>query len=356
MKIETVESVPFTPAFTGDGFTVSYGHLVRLDHRLVRLVAEDGRIGVGELMRQPAVDSSTAAALENRVLPTLIGRDLADLPSFIDRLRAEGRLAHGLCFGLETAWADLTGRAADLPVSALMGGPGAGDVPEMLGLSCRAPKAVADEIRARASDVAHVQIKLGIGAIAEDLARIRAALEALAPDQTLYADFNGVLPLELALAELPQIRDRRLVWEEPCATLDDNLTFARAAGAPVLFDQCVDTPETLYRALSSGVPAAVAIKPFYLGGLSLARAARDMATAAGMPFRIDGPWCGQVAAAAALHVALGADRELLLFSSDLTDPLETERKLIAHPAKARVGPAPGPGLGSDTARIFAEAA
>ena len=71
-----------------------------------------------------------------------------------------------------------------------------------------------------------------------------------------------------------------------------------------------------------------------------------MAVAAGMPCRIDGPWSGQVANAASLHLALGADPELLMFSGDLTGPLETASDLIRHPAPGRVAPAPGPGLGT----------
>ncbi|MEL6477068.1 MAG: enolase C-terminal domain-like protein [Pseudomonadota bacterium] len=356
MKIEAVDWVPFTPAFAGRGFTVSYGHLDRLDHRLLRITTEDGRIGVGEIMRLPAAETALAEDLDDWLLPSLPGSDFADLPSRVDAFRAHGPSVRGLCFALETAWADLTGRAADLPVSTLLGGPSVGDMPAMLGISCQSPEAMAEEIRLRGGQARFLQIKLGIGSVVTDLARIRASLEACAPDHVLYADFNGILPLDLALAELPQIQDPRLVWEEPCRSLDDNLAFARAVEAPVLFDQCVASPELLYRALVSGRPAAVAIKPFYLGGLSAARAARDMATAAQMPFRIDGPWCGQVAAAAALHVALGADPDLLLFSTDLTNPLETGRGLITHPALGRVGPAAGPGLGRDTARIFAEAA
>jgi hypothetical protein len=46
-----------------------------------------------------------------------------------------------------------------------------------------------------------------------------------------------------------------------------------------------------------------------------------------MKMRIDGPWCGDIATAAILHLALGAPPDLLIAGCDLREPLVRERDL-----------------------------
>ena len=345
MRVARVEGAPLDPPFKGAGFNVSYGRLERLDHRLIRLTTDTGLHGMGEIVRLPAKDTSVAQALEDQLLPLVRDEALEDLPGLIDGFREEGPAVRGLCLGLETAMLDLIGQASGMPLSALMGGPANGDVPALLGLGCDAPDEIAAEIHARSGPHRMIQVKLGVGEIGLDLHRIEAALAALSPGQTLLADFNGALALPEALEALAGLDDARLVWEEPCKALDENLAFAAKAARPVLFDQCTGSLPALQKALASGLPWAVAVKPFYLGGVTVARTARDMAVAAGMPCRIDGPWSGQVACAVSLHLALGVPEDLLLFSGDLTDPLDTPNDLIRHPAPGRVGPVAGPGIG-----------
>ena len=346
MRIESIECRPFKPRYRGKGFSVSYGHLTELDHRLLMVQLAGGPRGWGEIVRLPAKDSTAAAEVEDRWLPRLQGLDLDALPALVREVRGEGSPARGLSLAIETAMLDLVGQITEMPMSALLGGPPRGDVPALLGLSCEKPEEVAGEIRASGAPHRMIQGKMGVGEIAEDLDRTRAALDALRPDQIFLADFNGVLDLDTALDALPGLHHPALIWEEPCRTLDENIELAKALETPVLFDQCIDGLEPLGRAIAAGVAAGVSVKPFYMGGLGPARAARDMCNATGTRMRIDGPWSGQVANAASLHLALGADPELLMFSGDLTGPLETASGLIRHPAPGRVAPAPGPGLGT----------
>ena len=350
MRIAEAQITPFEARFKGDGFAVSYGRLTHLRHRLLRLVAEDGSEGWGEIERKPATDEDAAETEEDRLMPALAGRTLAEVPTLAAKARApeHGWPGCAVALALEMAWLDLIGRRTGLSVSALLGGPAEGAVPALLGLSCETPESIAEQITERGQGFANVQIKLGTGAIAEDLVRIEAALGALRPGQHLFADFNGILPRELALSALAAVTDPRLTWEEPCRTLDDNLACAAALTRPVLLDQCIADLPTLMRAIGAGLPQGVtgiSIKPFYLGGLSVARTARDLATAMGVPMRIDGPWCGPLAAAASVHLALGVPEDLLLFSANLTDPLEASPSMLDASQPGRVATLPGSGLG-----------
>lgn len=359
MKIARVEILPFLARYRGEGFAVSYGRLTELRHRLVRLTTECGAMGVGEIQRKPASNEDAAEREEDRLMPVLEGRQVADLPAIATALRSQGWRGRALALAFETAFWDLAGRRMGTPLSALLGGPAGGDVPALLGLSCDAPDVVAAQLQDRGAGYASVQVKLGTGTIANDMARVVAALDALHPGQRFYADFNGALPREVALEVLPGIDDPRLIWEEPCATLDDNLACAAALACPVLLDQCVGGPEPLMHVIkvrdSAPGIAGVSVKAFYFGGLGPARQARDICVAAGLPLRIDGPWCGPIGASAAVHLALGTPAELLLFSADLTDPLEPGPRMTSAPAPGRVAPVPGPGLGALPGELFQQA-
>ena len=316
-----------------------------LSGRRLRLTGADGPSGTGEIVRPPVYDPCELAALEDQHLPQLAGIELADLPALLARWRSGGKLMQGLVFGVELAMLDLMGRKLGVPVWALLGGAAARSVPEYLSLSCEEPEAMADIVRRHSADFAIIQAKLGTGDLASDLARVRAVLAAMRPDQSLLADFNGALDPGDAIRGLPEIDDPRLMWEEPCDDYDDTLAVARSIRAPVMFDQCLRDLSTCVRAIRDGAAAAMVIKSDSIGGLSVGRTVRDMCAAAGMRVRIDGWWAGQIAAAGALHLAVGASPATMIASIDLTDPIDTARDLIVKPAPGRVAPASGAGLG-----------
>ena len=227
----------------------------------------------------------------------------------------------GLAFGIETAYLDLLARQVELPLYALLGGKLVASVPEYYSLSCADAGTVSATLAEEANGWDVVQIKLGVGDRQADADRISAALEALAKNQTILADFNGALNVDSALAVIAEFDDARIVWEEPCDSVEANTDVARGCARPVMFDQCLESLDHITRVVADGVAHSVCLKPAFLGGLAVARTARDICIAAGMPMRIDGPWCGHIATAACLHLAVGVPVELLIAGCDLRQPL-----------------------------------
>ena len=319
MRVTDIQVVPFQPAFAGGGYVMSHVVQKTLCTRLIRITSENGHWGVGEIVRRPKDDHVAAAALEDILLESLPSARLADLPDLLGEWRQKG--AYGAAFGVELALFDLMGRQMGMPLSALLGGPSKGHVPAYLSLSSADAGVMAAAVRARPGYPV-VQAKLGIDDIDQDLCRVQAVLDAMAPDQRLLADFNGALDPVTACRALGAVNDPRLMWEDPCASYDDNATVAGTLQVPIMFDMCMSDLSVFVRALREGVAAALVVKPPFMGGLGVARTARDLCRAAGVPFRVDGPWSGPVAAASAIHLALGAGSGLLC-SADLTDPLGT---------------------------------
>ena len=167
-----------------------------------------------------------------------------------------------------------------------------------------------------------VQVKLGVGDVATDRKRIVAALETLAPEQTILFDFNGALTVESSLGIFADFNDPRIIWEEPCDNVEQNIEIAKRSGLPIMFDQCLENLDCIVKVVANGLAHSICIKPAFLGGLEPARAARDICIDANMSMRVDGPWCGHIATAVCLHFAATIPPELLIAGCDLRQPFD----------------------------------
>jgi len=359
--IASVDILPFTPRFSGDGYAMSFIVQKVLPNQLVRLTLSDGMTGVGENVRWFTYPLSEAEKMEAKAVPDLAGLALADLPGLLRDWRGRGKPLRGLAFGVETAYFDLLSQRSGVPLPALLGGPAQRALPEYLSLSSEPPAHMAAQVQQFGAGFPVIQAKLGVGDLTLDLERVRATLAAMQPHQMLLADFNGALSPDQALTGLAGLSDPRLMWEEPCARYDDNVIVARGLSAPVMFDQCLGDLPTYVRAIQDQAAAAIVIKPALLGGLDVARVACDMCVAADMNIRLDGPWCGQIGAAVALALTMGIPDENLICTIDLTDPIETERSLIHRPRPGLIelaSPLPpfGPIFDAQAARVAAASA
>lgn len=361
-RIARVDLAPFEMDYPGDGYRMSHVHLTRLTHRVLRITTDTGAQGYAEIARRSAAEPVTATATEDLLLRELDGMALTDLPALLNRWRGlddstdRNRAELSLAAAVDLAMLDLVARQSGVPLSTILGGPATGMLPAYGSMPCVDPDTLVEKVRARPHHPV-IQVKLGAGddGIGLDLLRIEACLDALAPGQILLADFNGALDPATADHAVQQIQDDRLVWEDPCRAYDDNAELVRSHGVKMMFDMCMSSVGMFVRAVRDGLAHSVVVKPPFMGGLGPARTARDLAAAAGIRMRVDGPWSGPLAAVANLHLALGAPRDLLLASADLTDPFEETFDMIRHPAPGHVAPGPGPGLGIVPEGLFPRA-
>ena len=341
----------FLPRFSGGGYVMSHVTQTVLQARTFRLETMDGRAGYGEFVGYPALDPAEVVSLENNALADLKAMSLEDIPAFATSLRTTSRHLRGMAFGLETAHQDLIARSADVPLHALLGGRRCDAVPDYLSLSCGDPETMANRIVAEGLNREVIQVKLDGKSVRDDRERIDAVMAVMGPHHLALIDFNGALDVSTADEILRAYADDRIMWEEPCRTYEDNHEVARKTGARLLFDQCLNTLDDFARAATEGGVAAACIKPALFGGLSVARAARDICLEAGIAVRIDGPWCGPVATATALHLAVGAPPEMLISGCDLCEPFEGSGRwghLIRLPS-GRIAPLEAAGHGVDPA-------
>lgn len=344
IRVAEIVKQPLNLPLEGQGYDSGYGLVRQIDNLLLRLVLDDGTFGIGEVARWPYAAPADYCA-EDRALSGLRGVAFTDLPEVVTEL-ARTENTRAIAAGLDMAVGDLSARRAGSPLSVMLGGSLQADVPETRSLMPVNAAKLARVISDDGNTYASIQIKLS-RSNSSDITLVRTALEAKAPGQRLMADFNSALSLAEARSVLSALSHDDLLWEEPCAAFEDNLTLVRE-GFPVMLDQCLGTLDHYRRAADAGARYLV-IKPPPLGGISMAQKARDICVAAGIMMRIDAPYGGRASALACLHLALSVPPHLLIGCNDPSLPVKCPEAALSRPRPGRLAPPPGPGLGLEPA-------
>ncbi len=312
---------------------------------------DTGLTGWGEACPIPhylaAYGRGIAPAL-TELAPVLIGADPLGAEALT--ARAEAWLpGHAYAkSALDIAFWDLTGQAAGLPLSALLGGRRATDLPLYHSITCIDPHEMARIAReAQATGITQFQAKLGADDKPEaDIARLRLVREAVGGGPLVYGDWNcGATSLD-ATRVGRAVADLDIMLEQPCATLADCARVRAATGLPMKLDELAHDTASLLEAHSLGIMDAVALKLSKFGGLSALRRARDLCLHLGAKMCIEDTWGSDIATAAALHLAAATDPQRVLNVCDLSGYV-APRLAPGGPTRknGRIAPTDGPGLG-----------
>ena len=322
-----------------------------VDTVVVRLDTDEGLSGWGEICPiphyLPAYAGGVIPAIEE-LAPTLLGADPVGPEAVMARLDAhlpDHRYAKS---AIDIALWDLTGKAAGLPLFALLGGRQADDLPLYHSITCIAPEEMARLARnAKSQGIRQFQAKLGAdGDWQADVARLRLVREAVGDGPLVYGDWN------CGASRLDAIRVGRAVaaldvmLEQPCPTLADCAAVRTATGLPMKLDEVAHDTATLLEAGRLGCMDAVAIKLSKFGGLGAARRARDLCLHLGARMCIEDVWGSDIVTTAALHLAAATPPRCVLNVCDLSGYVAPRLDANAPGRRdGRIGVPEGPGLG-----------
>ena len=206
------------------------------DAFLVRIHTDEGLVGLGEADTSPyvartIVEMPSSHSVARGLREVLVGED----PLQIDRLwqlmfhasdhYGRGGAALHTISAIDIALWDLAGKAAGLPVSELLGGRRADDVPVY---ASEVMPETPDEVRRIAEGAigaGYTALKLGWGPLGQDLAHdvalVSAARETLGAERTLMVDGGRAYTVKRALDLLRRVEEHELYWfEEPLAPDD----------------------------------------------------------------------------------------------------------------------------------------
>lgn len=318
---------------------------------VIAVETDTGLTGWGEVCPiphyLPAYARGVAPAL-SELAPVILGGDPLGAEALMARTDA-WLTGHAYAkSALDIALWDITGKAAGLPLYALLGGRQVADLPLYHSITCVAPDEMARIARdAQAGGITQFQAKLGAsGDWQTDVERLTKVREAVGPGPLVYGDWNCGATTLWATRVGRAVADLDVMLEQPCATLAECAQVRAATGLPMKLDELAHDTATLLQAHSLGIMDAVALKLSKFGGLSALRRARDLCLHLGAKMCIECTWGSDIATAAALHLAAATNPARVLNVCDLSGYV-SPRIAPDGPLRAngRITPPEGPGLG-----------
>jgi mandelate racemase len=261
---------------------------------LIDVMTKEGVIGRSYL--EPYVEKSVkyiAQAITD-LADALKGKPLAPLDAYRDGMRAMhlvGREGVSLIAisGLDMATWDALAKAANVPLTVLLGGT-AGPVRAyntnglwLIPLN-RIEKEAA-ELVAQGNFKA-IKIRLGREKLKDDLAVIAAVRRAVGEDVQLMCDFNQGLAFGEALLRLHALDDQGLSWfEEPIVydNLEGCAQIAREMKTPVQIGENIYGPREFLKAVNAGAADLYMPDLMRIGGVTGFMRSAAIAGAAGLP-------------------------------------------------------------------------
>jgi L-alanine-DL-glutamate epimerase-like enolase superfamily enzyme len=273
------------------------------DSLVVRIVTEHGVEGWGEMsplgaMYDPAFAAGAFAAAP-LLADALVG---TPVPLVARTLEAtlKGHPYAKSAFDM-AAW-DALGRAASLPLHALLGGADGVGTTLYRSIGRAAPdKMAAKALEYRRRGYRRLQVKVGDDPLA-DADRLRAVIAAV-PDAELYCDANGGWQLGDARRFLAATADLSYVIEQACASLRENLLLRPHAARPMVLDESITSVADAVEAALGGIDG-ITIKIARVGGVTGARLIRDTAVALGMAVTVEDTGGADIDTAAMAHLSI----------------------------------------------------
>jgi len=322
------------------------GHLPSAPLVLLDIRASDGLVGRAYLfaykvgMLKPLVATVEAVAAE------IAGRD-ADPFSIARHLELSFRLLgrQGLVAlamsGIDMALWDIAARARNLPLARLLGGT---ERPiqayDSFGIID-----IAEDRRAIEQSIQRgfrgIKIKLGGGAVEDDVARVKAAREIIGPEIALMVDYNQSLDPGEACRRIERIRDFDLLWVEEPVLAEDLVGHARvrkASGVRIQTGENWTFPDQMEKAIRADASDFAMPDVQKIGGVTGWMKGVALAEAANLPVS------SHVFVEASAHLLAVTPTAHWLEFMDKAGPLLKEPVAVAQDGTVT---ARGPGLGME---------
>lgn len=299
----------------------SSGLVDRLQEIVVKLTAQDGAVGYGEVRGNvPYVTGETpgrvVAALTEILAPKLIQAGLgapAEIIRFMDRALVGNSTAKAV---VDLAVHDLIANRLGVPVQSLLGGGAAEEIRFHATLPFCPPEEAARRAEAYLdAGVAKIKVRVGLKPYGRDVARIeaiRGALDAhpLGKHALLAVDANQGWETKEAIRTLRLLERFDLAWIEQPVPAGDHAglkAVKKAVAAPVIADESCGSPHDLLCLIKAGAVDGFHFKLCKAGGIRKLMGMIATAEAAGLPYMIGQMDEGMLATAAGLHCAAASN-------------------------------------------------
>lgn len=353
MIIESVEVFGVAVPLLG-AYSTSYQSTSEQRSAIVRIVASDGTVGLGNVDPVPGYSEETTEAtlqaIVERLIPAVLGTDPRNLHRVLAAMDAAVPRHFDAKAAVEMACCDLSARAQGVSVAMLLGGAVRDTVRFNAWIGIVPPGQAAEEAagwQARGFRSAKVKVGHDIDA---DVDRLRAIREATGPDWQIRIDANAGYDADTAIALARRLEPLRLELFEQPVPADDIAGLARVRRAcpfvPIMADESVTDHASLLAVLRADAADLVKVKPMKQGGLLTTRRLLATAEAAGVRCVLGHGFGLGVNTMA--EIMLGASAPNVIEGLECVGPLKTADDVVRHKldlGRGTLDVPDGPGFG-----------
>ncbi|NNE99347.1 MAG: mandelate racemase/muconate lactonizing enzyme family protein, partial [Pyrinomonadaceae bacterium] len=277
------------------------------DSTVVAVETDEGTIGYGECCPLgstylPAYAEGVRSGLAE-IGDSLIGCDPTQISLVNQRMDSVLRGHPYVKSAVDVACWDILGKSTGLPIYTLLGGKMQDQVTLYRAISQEEPEQMAKKISGyREEGYVKFQLKVG-GDPNTDIERIRSCRGILGKDDVLVADANTGWVLHEAVRVADAVSDLDVYIEQPCASYESCLAVRRRTSRPFILDESIMGFDSLLRGIADEAMDIINLKISKVGGLSRARAMRDLCASRGIGMTIEDTWGGDIVTATIAHLA-----------------------------------------------------
>ncbi|TNE34899.1 MAG: mandelate racemase [Alphaproteobacteria bacterium] len=321
MKITAIKAWQVDLPLKEGRYSWSNGNFVELfDSTVVAIETDEGLTGYAECCPLgSAYLPSYAKGVRTGLMeigPALIGRNPLSVNGINAAMDAALRGHPYVKAPVDIACWDLLGKVAGLPVYALLGGAMQEDIALYRAISQESPERMAEKIAGyKAEGYTKFQLKVG-GDADDDIARIHATREILSPSDILIADANTGWTRHEAARVVSAVAGVDVYIEQPCPTYAESVSIRKRTSLPFILDEVIDGVGALVEGIAEDAMDVINLKISKVGGLTRARAMRDLCVASGIPMTIEDTWGGDITTAAIAHLARSTPEEFCFSATD----------------------------------------
>ncbi|TCK24421.1 mandelate racemase/muconate lactonizing enzyme family protein [Pseudonocardia endophytica] len=348
--------------------TLGIGTTVKRDAVIVKVVTDEGVVGWGEAHHGRA-PGTVAHLVSTTVRELVVGRDPLDVVGAWDAVYRSQLASHGTgaaaamaLSGVDMALWDIRGRAAGMPLCALLGG-ARRPVPAYAGGVAMGHQPPGDLVAEAVPLVeqGYRALKLRVGDRPDrDLERVRAVRDAVGDDVVLLTDANTGYDLADVRAVTPELERLDVGWLEEPFPAHDHRSYAAAARLtriPLAAGENHYTRFEFHRLVEDGVLSVLQPDLSKAGGVTEVARIAAMASAWKVPVHPHSSMTG-LNMAATIHLLAAIDNAGY-FEADVSRPNRFRDELVSTPWElapdGTVTPLPGPGIGVEVDEDFLRA-
>ncbi|MDE0308125.1 MAG: mandelate racemase/muconate lactonizing enzyme family protein [Albidovulum sp.] len=307
------------------------------DSTVVEIETDEGTSGYGECCPLgsaylPSYPAGVRAGLAE-LAPHLIGADPLNLHG-VNSLMDEALLGHPYAKApVDMACWDILGKAARMPLAALLGGFCQERIALYRAISQESPEDMAAKVAEyRSSGYRKFQLKVG-GDPNVDIERIIRSSEVIESGDILVADANTGWTRHEAARVAAAVSHLDVYIEQPCPSYEECVSIRKRTAKPFVLDESIDGVSALLRGIADDAMDVINLKISKVGGLTRARLMRDICVASGIPMTIEDTWGGDITTSAIAHLACSTPEEFCFSATDFNSYVSVS---IAENAPRRV--------------------